>query len=160
MINSLEQSSPSPDSFKYLICQAHIDIGINRTMFECGKILTAPPSQPSTPEITLTTTHILEMKFMVEQGSYPITDFLLNTTRVLSDGESSTSQTLVAVDDPLYVEAVVEVGEGEWEVVMVLAELQQLQLYTFQVAAVSAVGPGEFSESSIPTALGKANSLK
>ena len=97
------------------------------------------------------------MKFTVEQGSYPITDFLLNTTRLLSDGGSSTSQTLVAVDNSLYVEAVVELGGGQWEVVMVLVQLQQLQLYTFQVAAISDVGPGEFSEPSKPTTLGKEN---
>ena len=99
------------------------------------------------------------MKFRVEQGSYPITEFLLNTTKLLSDGESSTSQTPVAMDNPLYIDAVVEVGEGEWEVVMVLTELQQLQLYTFQVAAVSVVGPGNFSEPSNPAALGELHVL-
>lgn len=118
-------------------------------------IIIAPPSQPTIPAITLTTTHIFQMTFMVEEGSYPITAFLLNITRLGSSGTSSTTQIRIDVTDLLYVDSFVELGEGEKKVVLVVPDLQQLHHYTFQVAAESAVGVGEFSEPSNPTTLGQ-----
>lgn len=93
----------------------------------------------------------------MESGSHPITSFLLNTTRISSSGGPVTTQNLVAVEDPLYVESVVALTEGGERVVMTIGGLQQLTYYTFQVAAISSAGEGEFSEPSKPSTLGKSS---
>lgn len=96
------------------------------------------------------------MTFTVRIGSRPVTHFLLNTTQLLGNGGSSKIQQEIAVDDSLYVDSVLALEEeGEWQVVLVVGGLQQLTYYSFQVAAVSAVGEGEYSAPSKPSALGK-----
>lgn len=62
---------------------------------------------------------------------------------------------MIAADDALYVDSVLALSEGEEQVVLVVGGLQQLTYYSFQVAAISAVGEGEYSDSSKPSALGK-----
>lgn len=96
------------------------------------------------------------MAFTAEDGSRPITSFLLNTTRI-SAGGPATTQNLVAIDNALYVESVVALQEGGKRVVLVVGGLQQLTYYTFQVAAISSAGEGEFSEPSEPSTLGKSS---
>lgn len=115
-------------------------------------LIAAPPSQPSTPRITLTTTHVFKMTFTVQEGSRPITGFLLNTTKLDGGGRDSTTQMLIDVDD---VDSLVELIGGEKEVLLVIGGLEQYRYFTFQVAAISIVGEGEFSEPSSPTALGQ-----
>lgn len=95
------------------------------------------------------------MTFTVQDGSQPISHFLLNITQMLGSGGVSTIQTLIAINDALYVNSVEALSEGEKQVVLVVGGLNQLTHYTFQVAAVSEVGEGEFSEPSKPSALGK-----
>lgn len=68
---------------------------------------------------------------------------------------AATTQNEIAIDDPLYVESVVVLSEGEKQVVLVVRGLQQLTYYTFQVAAISSAGEGEFSDPSQPSTLGK-----
>ena len=51
--------------------------------------------------------------------------------------------------------SVVGLSGGEKKVVLVVGGLHQLNYYAFQVAAVSVAGMGVFSDSSIPTTLGK-----
>ena len=91
------------------------------------------------------------MTFTVEEGSSPITDFLLNTTQFLSSG-NSTTQEVIGINDAA---SVVGLSGGEKKVVLVVGGLHQLNYYAFQVAAVSVAGMGVFSGSSIPTTLGK-----
>lgn len=46
-------------------------------------------------------------------------------------------------------------SDGRKEVVLVISGLEQLQQYTFEVAAISAVGWGDFSQPSSPDSLGQ-----
>ena len=117
--------------------------------------LAAPPSQPSTPSVTMTTTQVFKITFTVQDGSSPITSFLLNITELVARGGSATFQQLIDIDDVSRVESVLVSSDGDKEVVLVVGGLQQLTHYTFQVSAVSAAGEGEFSDPSSPMALGK-----
>ena len=122
----------------------------------CANLITAPPGRPSTPKITATTTHVFKMTFTIQDGSHPITHLLLNTTKLRSNGGSSTTQEVIAIDDPLYVDSLVELAEpGGKRVVLVVGGLRQLTYYSFQVAAISAVGEGQYSDPSKPSVLGK-----
>ncbi len=95
------------------------------------------------------------MAFTVRDGSLAITHFLLNTT---ADGSSPTTQRLIDIGDALQVDSVVALSGGQKQVVLRVGGLQQLTHYAFQVAALSPVGQGEFSEHSNLTALGKPQS--
>ena len=120
-------------------------------------ITAAPPGQPSTVDITLVTTQHMELSFSVLEGSYPITHFLLNTTSLTASNISSLpSQKMIAIDDQLYVESLHrEDGmEKKLRVQLVILDLRSSTSYSFQVAAISAVGVGEFSEATEPTQLG------
>lgn len=92
------------------------------------------------------------MTFTVKEGSSQITDLLLNTTRFLSSGDNFTTQEVIGIHNA---DTVVDLSGGEKKVVLVVGGLHQLNYYTFQVAAVSVAGNGVFSDSSIPTTLGK-----
>lgn len=95
------------------------------------------------------------MTFTIQDGSHPITHLLLNITK-LSNGGSSTTQEVIAIDNPLYVDSVVELPDfGRKQVVLVVGGLLQLTYYSFQVAAISPVGEGEYSDPSKPSMLGK-----
>jgi hypothetical protein len=62
---------------------------------------------------------------------------------------------VIAVDDTLYVDSIEQLEEGGKEVVLVIGGLQQLTYYSFQVAVISAVGEGDYSDPSEPSVLGK-----
>lgn len=120
----------------------------------CFAIVAAPPGQPSTLDISLVTTNLVELTFSVVEGSQPITHFLLNTTS--SSSNSLPSQKMIATDDQLYVESLEreDGAEGKVTVELVVIDLEPFTSYSFQVAAVSGVGVGEFSEATKPTQLG------
>ena len=124
-----------------------------------SSLIAAPPSQPSTPKFTLVTTHLFELTFLVVRGSRPITHFILNITEVVSIGNGPQNQVVISVDDPRYVESIEEVGDEELKVVLVVRRLKMLQQYTFQVAAVSSVGVGEFSDNTDPMSLSECTLL-
>ena len=115
----------------------------------------AAPSKPSPPTVILKTTHILKIMFTVEEGSYPMTSLLLNTTQLLSNGGSSTTQEQIEISNVLYVDSVEALTRKQYKIVLTVRGLEQLTFYTFKVAAISAAGEGEFSEPSTPTTLGK-----
>ena len=73
----------------------------------------------------------------------------------MDHGENTIEQVLIDINDSLYVDALVDLPDGEKEVVLVIGGQQQLQQYAFQVAAITAIGQGEFSEPSAPQTLGK-----
>lgn len=88
----------------------------------------------------------------MEQGSQPVTHFLLNITEV---HEVSTIQRQISLSDEAVVESVSAVSDGQLEVVLVIRGLEKSQYYSFRVAAVSSVGVGGFSDPSDPAVLGQ-----
>lgn len=63
---------------------------------------------------------------------------------------------MIAIDDQLYVDSLErqDGAEGTLTVQLVVVGLEPFTSYSFQVAAVSRVGVGEFSEATKPTQLG------
>ena len=63
----------------------------------------------------------------------------------MDHGENTIEQVLIDINDSLYVDALVDLPDGEKEVVLVIGGQQQLQQYAFQVAAITAIGQGAVS---------------
>lgn len=109
----------------------------------------APPSTPSRVKFTRYQSNSVYISFSVEEGSLPITHFLINTSSVGSS--EPPTQTVVAITDNRFIFSLDEVVDSEsgrsvYRVVLVLSRLENQRDYLFQVAAESSLGRGEFSE--------------
>ena len=108
-----------------------------------------PPSQPSFFTVSMVTTSHIQLSFTVKEGTKSIIHFLLNTT---SEGDGEPVETVITRGNQELVE-VKELDQGWLAVKLMVSELHSFTRYTFQVAAVSEIGQGEFSSISSPTQL-------
>ena len=101
-------------------------------------------------EITSPASGSVSISFFVEEGSQSITYFLINITNA---GSSETpTQLTVTLNDSTLVSSREEIVDSEtglligYTVVLTLTELEKQGEFMFQVAAVSGLGVGDFSD--------------
>jgi len=109
----------------------------------------APPSRPSSFVVSMVTTSHIQLSFVVLEGSESVTHFLLNTT---TNRDRDPYQKVIARGN-LKLLDVTKLDHEKLVVKLMVSELHPFIRYTFQVAAVSEVGEGEFSSVSSPAHL-------
>lgn len=110
----------------------------------------ARPSKPANVGITSPAPGSVSISFSVEEGSQFITHFLINITE--TGNSDPPTQITVALGNSTSVSSREEIIDSErglligYAVVLTVTGLEMTREYMFQVAAVSGLGVGEFSD--------------